>query len=202
VSARPIEQRQWPSGAELGSHARVIEALSRLRIDGAKARGLLSLVAALPRHHEYLMRETAPEAKTRRSALAADMRRTAAAVDADPDAKCFFPYYAGPDGTEPRVGDVGRHTRELSVADWLRDCAEHVEQTRYGVAQLDSRRGHENLKSYVARGVSHHVRRVTGDRSPHNVETAMIASALLGETVTANHVTAARRRDRRRYWRE
>jgi hypothetical protein len=189
--------------AELARDPRVTRALDRLKragLNDVALRSLLEAVAQLPHRHERLMQETAPEAAKRRRDLAALMRELAQALDADPDAE-FYPRYAGAEGEEPRqpvCADYRLRADELSLAAWLDMCSMHLEAT-HDPFRLVSRRGHENLKGFVVRGVAHFVGRAMGGGRARNVETALLASAILDEDVSPNDVTHANRDGRRRY---
>jgi hypothetical protein len=186
------------TAAELAQEPLVIRAIERLKLDATTATNLLHYASQLPIRHEMATRETRPEAAKRRTALANRMRELADAVDADPDAR-FFPRYGGAGGDEPRCGDSPLHEHELSLADWLRDCAEHQEATPRDPLQLDSRYGQANRRAFVLRGIAYLVRRCVPKGRTKNIEAALIASALLGEDVSANDVSAANRGARDEY---
>ena len=198
--------------AELQADPRTQEAEKWLKDTGITAawwQGLLVRITALPRRHAEAVRETAPENRKRRAELANKMRKLAVELDNDLNVADFFPAYGGADRKEP-VLRIGRpHDRALSIGQWLSEYAEHIEDPSSFIGAfglLESRRPN-TLKSFVIRDVFYLIEHylaagralgIVTAKQPRLIETALLASALLGKKVTENDATQARRKERRR----
>lgn len=197
--------------AKLQSDPRVVEAEDRLKkvgITDAWWVGLLERVAKLPDIHKQRMKETKPEADRRRSDLAERMRGLAVAIDSDPEASRFFPKYSG---EQPKLLVTDSRGDLLSLADWLRDSAEHLQAGSSFDEWVLADNRCEEMKPFVVRGVAHWIEHyLTSGREygcvsttrAKNKETALLASALLDVEINANYVAQANRKNRRRYSKE
>lgn len=174
--------------------------------------GLLVHIAALPTVHARANVETIREVRKRRGELAIKMQELAAKLHEDPRTAEFFPHYGGAKQKEPVLRIGAPHDRALSIGGWLLAYAETLEgdsSTLSTRARFETRRGN-SLKAFVIRGVffwidfylesgRHADPQIIKAGQPRMVETALLASALLGKKVTQNDVTQARKEKRRKY---
>lgn len=138
------------------------------------------------------------------------MRLLADDLNNDPETSWFFPTYGGIEGRQPSLNTFKSLNDPLSLADWLLACAESLEagfSSDELSKPLKNRRGVQ-LKSFVINGVyfwiEHYLaagRRlgIVNSSRAKNKETALLASALLDENITANDVTQTRQTHRKRY---
>ena len=195
---------------------KVLDAETRLKKAGmteAWWNGLLERIVALPQKYEAITQETRAEAGDRRAKLGNKMRALAEDLRQDPEAAYYYPDYSAGTAREPYLKLFQGHPQALSLSDWLDECAESLEagSSFDEISRpLENRRG-AKFEPYVIRGIYHwidfylrigrDVKLVSKERS-HNIETALLASALLGEDIPSNRVTRLREDDRRKYYKE
>lgn len=197
---------------ELKTDPRTAAAEKRLKktgISDAWWEGLLVQITALPTLHAQAVLETEHEARKRRARLAVKMRKLAVELANDLNVAEFFPIYGGAERKDPHLR-IGRpHDQALSLGEWLSECAGNLEDHSSFIGmnvRLESRRGN-SLKTFVIRGVFHWIDfylargrelEIVTAKQPRMIETALLATALLGKKVTENDVTQVRKEERRK----
>lgn len=197
---------------ELKADPRTIKAEARLRsigITDAWWEGLLERISDLPRYHAMITRETAAEAIKRRSLLAKKMRNLGAELDNDSDVSNLIPMI----GNDSYFLWARRDQNLISLGGWLAECATSLEEMpskKNIFPAVDTRRGN-SLKAYVIRGVfqwidlylasgrGRELEIVTASH-PSNVDTSLLASAVLNESISPNDVTQIRKHQRKKYY--
>ncbi len=203
---------------ELKKDPRTIQAEQRLKDAGFSEswwESLLARVLELPRRHEAVMRETMPEATRRREKLAAEMNVLAVKLDQDPEVSGYFPTYGGVRQQQPMLNRFRAHQDALSLSEWLEACGETlVAGSSFDIVSrpMDSRRG-ADLETFVIRGVFYWIERylragrtkslnMVRTTRARNLETALLAGAILRKSISSNRVVRLREKERRQYHKE
>ena len=186
---------------------RASEVLSSLRRRGMSDREIViafRLIARIPREWE-IEKEPDGKAAKRRAALAEKLKKLASEVENDPDLSglCF--------GINTISYGTPNDDREglTSLAEYIKKGAEELEllshhitastETALNEPNADTERTFA-LKKFAIKEIFELIEKPE-KRAP-NKETAVLSSILLGEDVSANDVTQARKNERRRYYRE
>lgn len=201
---------------ELKADPRTTEAEIRLKKAGftnAWWNGLLDRVIALPARHTLITRETITEAAKRRGELAKKMRILAVEIANDLETCEFYPRYGGAKGLQPMLRIGQPHEGALSLAEWVTECAEHLEAGASHdpvTRPLDNRVGVE-FEPFVIKGVFYlidnylkagrRLKIVTTTRAK-NKETSLLAGALLRKEISPNTVSNYRRKERDKNYKE
>lgn len=181
---------------------RALEARQRLGLDDAAWDALVAELEAIPHWHAKGTAETEPERVRRRARMAERMRELAAELEADPDLGRLIPIAR--DGAPPVLLEA-RPTETLpTLGGWLEGVADELEArpiSRGPLEPVETRKG-ASVRAFAIHETHRLLEQYAPGRRARNLECALLVSALLGEGVTSNDVTQARRAERRRYWRD